>query len=77
VSAYSEAAVEPARIGAPSKLDKVREAMDPDSRGHFDADLLAGHPPEIHARLVALGFEVDVSTVRNWCRKARAQRVRV
>lgn len=76
MSAFSEASVESPRIGAPSKLDAIRLKLDDDSRRDFDYALLHERPADIHRKLEALGFELCVTTVAHWCRKARA-RVRV
>lgn len=71
MSAFSEASVDRPRIGAPSKLPHIRAAMDEDSRRDFDFALLHEPPADVHRKLEALGFDVCVSTVQNWCKTAR------
>jgi len=62
------------RLGAPSKLDVIRDAMTDDDRAAFDAALAnpAVSPSAIHRALRALGHDLNPTTVQKWATKARA-----
>ena len=60
-----------ARIGAPSKLDQIRQSFDDEARAEFDEALAVESPARIHRALRELGFDVAYDTVAKWCRRAR------
>lgn len=76
-SAFADAEVSGRKIGAPSKLERIRAelaALGDDSLADFDAAVTGSMPPsELARRLESLDLPVKVeeTTVAYWCRRAR------